>query len=104
MIDPHQSPLGLLGSGQLGQMLIQSAKNHGYQVHVFDPAFQHSPCSLETSLHTEASFSDAEKVIAFSKQVSAVTYEFENIPLETAALVEKHSVLRPSSKVLETAQ
>ncbi|MCB0327627.1 MAG: 5-(carboxyamino)imidazole ribonucleotide synthase [Bdellovibrionales bacterium] len=104
MIDPNKGPIGILGSGQLGQMFTQSAQSMGYQVHVFDKKTHDTPCGNITPFHTEASFQDELALKNFAQQVQAASYEFENIPFQTAQWIEQHTILRPSSKLLSIAQ
>lgn len=84
----HFPKLGILGGGQLGQMLIQSAINLGLDVAVLDPEEQ-CPCRGFCSKFTRGSLSDFETVYQFGKQVDVLTIEFEHV--NTEALTRLHS-------------
>ena len=76
-IYPNQT-IGILGAGQLGKMLGQSAQKMGYRVAMYDEGT--SACGFAVSHRTETgSFNDTEKVLAFARSVDVLTYEFENI-------------------------
>lgn len=95
--------LGILGGGQLGRMIALAAARLGLKVHVYndDPA---SPAFEVAALSTCAAFDDAAALEAFARSVDVVTYEFENVPSEAAALVARFAPLRPGAKALATAQ
>ena len=94
--------IGILGSGQLGRMLAMAAARLGLKTHVY---CEHSgPAFDVATLTTKASFADKAALSAFAKVVDAVTYEFENVPLETAGHLASLVPLRPGAKALEVAQ
>ncbi|WP_404402344.1 5-(carboxyamino)imidazole ribonucleotide synthase [Pelagibacterium halotolerans] len=104
---PDPSPLGtrigILGGGQLGRMLSLAASQLGMRTHIFcpdaeSPAFEVTPCK------TVAAYNDTTALEAFARQVDIVTYEFENVPLETATILEKHVPILPGPKALEVSQ
>ncbi|KAF0118022.1 MAG: 5-(carboxyamino)imidazole ribonucleotide synthase [Hyphomonadaceae bacterium] len=84
-------------------MLALAAFPLGYKVRIFEPE-SHCPASLVTPFHTCANYEDDKALIEFAKSCDVVTFEFENIPLGAAALIEKHAQLFPSSKALELTQ
>lgn len=96
--------IGILGSGQLGQMLALEARHMGYGVAVFSPDAD-TPCGRIADREVVAPYSDLDAIRAFAKSVSVVTYEFENVPSDTVAAVESVGVsVRPGAKVLHVAQ
>jgi 5-(carboxyamino)imidazole ribonucleotide synthase len=95
--------IGILGGGQLGRMTALAAAPLGYRCHVFAPEAD-SPASQVTDLTTVAAYDDEAALAAFADAVDVVTYEFENIPLETAAFLAARKPLRPSAEVLATSQ
>lgn len=97
------STIGILGSGQLGRMLAQAAKNMGYRVHIFSPELA-SPAGQVADLETVADYTDLEAVRRFARQVDVVTYEFENVPAATAETAAQHTPLHPGGWVLHTTQ
>ena len=56
--------LGILGGGQLGKMLIQSAMNLGLRVHVLDND-EHAPCSTYCDEFVRGPLTDRATVLAF---------------------------------------
>ncbi len=95
--------IGILGSGQLGRMLAIAARRMGYRTHVFSPE-KNSPAEAVCDAATVAAYSDAAALKAFAQGVDVVTFEFENIPFETAQALEAFALVRPSPQILHTAQ
>ena len=101
---PPGSTIGILGGGQLGRMLSNAAAKLGYDTHIFTPETD-SPAERVAKAVTHASYTDAGALKAFSDQCDAITYEFENVPVESAKLLIDHgAVVRPGAKSLEMAQ
>ena len=97
------STIGILGGGQLGRMLALAAGQLGLKCHIFAPE-EDSPAFQVSAAHTVAGYQDFAALEEFAKSVDVVTYEFENVPGDTAAFLEELSVLAPSSAALKTAQ
>ena len=95
--------IGIVGGGQLGRMIALAAANYGLRVHVYAPDAD-SPAFDVAAVTTCAPYDDAEALAAFADSVDAVTYEFENIPRETAELLARHAPLHPSADALSTTQ
>ncbi len=95
--------LGVLGSGQLGRMFAIAARRMGYRVHVLSPESD-TPTGQVADHEVSAAYTDFDAVSAFARQVSAVTFEFENVPLETVRAVERFAPVRPAGSVLHTTQ
>jgi 5-(carboxyamino)imidazole ribonucleotide synthase len=99
---PPGSTIGILGCGQLGRMLAMAAARLGLRTHVYcdttGPAFDVATTA------TEAPFDDAQALAAFARGVDAVTYEFENVRVETASMLARSVPVRPSPKALQIAQ
>ncbi len=99
---PPGATIGILGSGQLGRMLAMAAARIGLKTHIYCEAS--GPAFDVATRTTKASFSDAEALAQFAREVDVVTYEFENVSSETARLLVPHVTLRPSPRALEVAQ
>lgn len=97
------SPLGVLGSGQLGRMFAIAAAELGYHVHVFSPRAD-SPTGQVAHRETVAEYDDIAALEAFAQSVSVVTLEFENIPTVAVETVRKFVPVRPSLNVLHITQ
>ncbi len=99
---PPGGTVGILGSGQLGRMLALAAGKLGLKTHVYCDAS--GPAFDVATARTTAKFGDREALQAFARSVDAVTYEFENIPLETVRFLQELVAVRPGSKALACAQ
>jgi 5-(carboxyamino)imidazole ribonucleotide synthase len=97
------STIGILGGGQLGRMLALAAGELGFSCHIFAPEAD-SPAFQVSASHTVASYHDFAALEEFAKAVDVVTYEFENVPGDTAAFLESRVALAPGSAALKTAQ
>ncbi|HXE14219.1 MAG TPA: 5-(carboxyamino)imidazole ribonucleotide synthase [Bryobacteraceae bacterium] len=97
------SAIGVLGSGQLGRMFAIAARRMGYRVHTYSPD-QDTPTGQVADLEVTAPYDDLDAVRQFASRVSAVTFEFENVPAETAAAAAECAPVRPSGHVLHIAQ
>lgn len=97
------STLGVLGGGQLGRMFAQAAQSLGYRVHIFEPSAD-CPASAVANRTFTADYRNLEELSAFAKSCAAVTYEFENVPVEPLWKIETLTRLLPHSSVLETCQ
>jgi 5-(carboxyamino)imidazole ribonucleotide synthase len=75
--------IGILGGGKLGRMMAVAAARLGYRTHIFTPEAD-SPAGLVTPFTTIAAFDDEAALARFAAAVDIVTFEFENVPAETA--------------------
>jgi len=76
--------IGILGGGQLGRMLALAAAPLGLKTHVLCPDPE-SPAFEVASGHTVADYQDEAALSRLAELCQAVTYEFENVPSQTAA-------------------
>ena len=97
------SAIGVLGSGQLGRMFAIAARRMGYRVHTLSPDSD-TPTGQVADLEINAPYEDLDAICRFASGVSAVTFEFENVPAVTAAAAERCAPVRPSGHVLHTTQ
>ena len=95
--------IGILGGGQLGRMLAQAAAKLGLKTHIYAPEADSPAFDVATS-HTLGVYHDFVALEKFAKSVDVVTYEFENVPGDTAAFLEERCVLAPNAAALKTAQ
>ncbi len=95
--------IGVLGSGQLGRMFAISARRMGYRVHTFSP-LSDTPTGQIADREFRASYDDLDQVRDFARGVSAVTFEFENVPTATVEAAAEFAPVRPGGHVLYTAQ
>jgi 5-(carboxyamino)imidazole ribonucleotide synthase len=95
--------LGVLGGGQLGAMCTMAARRLGYRVAVWDPD-PDAPAHTLANLSFKGPFADHVLLKQFEREVSAVTYEWENIPTAVTEVLEKSLPVRPGSAVLGVLQ
>jgi 5-(carboxyamino)imidazole ribonucleotide synthase len=95
--------IGILGGGQLGRMLAMAAARLGFKCHVLcpDPS---SPAFDVVHRITEADYSDMAALDRFAEDVDVITYEFENVPAETAAFLAARKQVLPDPQVLAVTQ
>lgn len=97
------STIGVLGSGQLGRMFAIAARRIGYRVHTYSPE-EDTPTGQVSDLEIQAPYEDLDRVRDFARNVDVVTFEFENVPAETAAAAADCAPVRPGGEVLHTTQ
>lgn len=100
---PPGSTIGILGGGQLGRMLAVAAARLGYKVHVYAPDAE-SVAAEVTAHHSQAAWDDEPRLAAFAAACDVVTYEFENVPVDTVRFLSGHVAVRPGVAGLKIAQ
>lgn len=95
--------IGILGGGQLGRMMALAAARLGLECHIYCPDAA-SPAFRVAGRHTIAAYDDAEALRTFAAAVDVITYEFENVPAETARILSEIRPLRPNSEALRISQ
>lgn len=95
--------LGILGGGQLGRMSAMAAARLGIQTHIFCPE-NAPPAAQVTSLFTCSEYEDQNALKTFANSVDSISYEFENIPLETVEYLQKIKPVYPGASLLEISQ
>jgi 5-(carboxyamino)imidazole ribonucleotide synthase len=98
-----EATIGILGGGQLGRMLALAAARLGFRCHVFAPS-PDSPAFDVVHRVTCADYTDTEALDRFAADVDVVTYEFENVPAETAAFLAARVPVLPDPAILATTQ
>lgn len=88
--------IGIIGGGQLGKMMAQSAQKMGYKVIVLDPN-EDCPCRYVAHQFIHANYDDEQALNQLGENSDVVTYEFENISSEQ--LKKTHSVISYSSRL-----
>jgi len=96
--------IGILGGGQLGRMLTLEAKRMGYRVVTLEP-LPNSPCGQVADEQIVAAYDDLRAIGELGARADVVTYEFENIPLESVRALENDGrLVRPGGEVLRITQ
>lgn len=97
------STIGIIGAGQLGKMLAQSAQKMGYRVAMFDP--NPSSCGFAVSdWHQVGSFDDETAMLDFARKVDVLTYEFENINADILGKLASQTYLPQGTELLLNSQ
>jgi len=92
--------IGVIGGGQLGRMFALDAKRMGYDVITLDPQ-PRSPCGQIADEQIVAPYDDFDAIERLGARTDVVTYEFENIAIESVRLLETRGyAVAPSSRVL----
>jgi 5-(carboxyamino)imidazole ribonucleotide synthase len=95
--------IGILGGGQLGRMLALAAARLGFCCHIYAPEAD-SPAFDVVRHSTCAAYDDHDALARFAAAVDVITYEFENVPAETASFLAPRRPVLPDPRVLETTQ
>lgn len=95
--------LGILGGGQLGRMSAIAAAKLGIDCVILTPE-ENSPASQVAQKTIVADYKDEQALREFSETVDVISYEFENIPVETVAFLQNLKPVYPDEKLLNVAQ
>jgi 5-(carboxyamino)imidazole ribonucleotide synthase len=98
------STIGILGGGQLGQMLAIEAKRRGYHVVVRTDEPSGGPAAQVADVEVLGSYNDTLANETFVEQVAVVTSEFENLPASLLDSLTAHVPVRPHSYSLHVCQ
>jgi 5-(carboxyamino)imidazole ribonucleotide synthase len=77
----QQKILGILGGGQLGRMVIQSAISYNIDIHILDPD-PNAPCKDICQNFVQGKLTDFDTVYTFGKNCDVITIEIENVNTE----------------------
>jgi 5-(carboxyamino)imidazole ribonucleotide synthase len=94
--------IGILGAGQLGRMLALAGYPLGMRFRFLDPA-SGSPAGRLAD-HWACDYSDGSALERFASGLDVITYEFENVPVESARYLERFVPVYPPGMALEKAQ
>jgi 5-(carboxyamino)imidazole ribonucleotide synthase len=97
------STVGVMGGGQLGRMFAIAARRMGYRIHTFSPEHD-SPTGQLADVEISAPFSDENAVSHFAQNVDVITFEFENIPIQSVEWAARFCEVRPAGKILHICQ
>ncbi|TRX58795.1 5-(carboxyamino)imidazole ribonucleotide synthase [Fulvivirga sp. M361] len=105
MSKPIQSQkLGILGGGQLGRMLIQSAMDFNIDVHVLDPD-ENAPCKDLATSFTVGKLTEHDIVYDFARSYDIISIEIENVNTQALKKLAAEGVkVYPQPEVIELIQ
>lgn len=102
MIFEPNTSIGVLGGGQLGRMMIQSAMDFNLEIACMDPD-TNAPCKNLASQFVVGDIRNYDDVMSFSKDFDVITVEIENVNIEALeALEAQGKKVFPQSHVLKT--
>lgn len=94
--------VGVLGAGQLGRMLALAGIPLGLRFRFLDPA-RESPAG-QVAEHICGDYADPAALAQFACGLDVVTYEFENVPVETVCSLAAAVPVYPPPHALAAAQ
>lgn len=96
--------IGIIGGGQLGQMMLLEAKKMGFYSVVLDPT-PDCPCHSICDEHIVANFDDEKAFQLLAEKTDVITYEFEHINAKALEKLEnKGYKIYPTAASLEVIQ
>lgn len=95
--------LGILGGGQLGRMSALAAARLGIRVHIYNDVMD-CPAAQVAARTFAGAWDDRKALKAFAESVDVISYEFENIPVETVRFLQTLKPVWPDDRLLEIAQ
>ena len=98
----RQPVLGILGGGQLARMLALAAAPLGVKTLVVDSAAD--ACAGQIAPLVVADWTDYDALEHFAREVDVVTFDFENVPAETAHWLAQRVDVFPAPRALAVAQ
>lgn len=98
MIMPGQT-IGIIGGGQLGQMMALSAKYAGFRVAVLDPT-PHCPAGQVADQQLVAPYADVDAIERLAAMSDVLTYEFENVDLAALDAVADQVAIPQGTELL----
>lgn len=90
--------LGILGGGQLGMMLCQTASKLGINTFIYTDS-NDSPAINFSNSYLVKNYDDFKEIDNFIKGCDIITYEFENIPFTTLDYINKKLEVHPSPNI-----
>lgn len=98
-----KSTIGIIGGGQLGMMLAGVAKEMGYKVAILDPG--EDACARKfADYFIHSAFNVHKNIEKLCEMSDVVTFEFENIDIESYKKLENKYNFVQSSRLLEISQ
>ncbi len=94
--------VGVLGGGQLARMLAQAGRPLGLKFMFLCPDPQ--VCATTFGEHLCAEFDDEASLTQLAQWADVVTYEFENVPVQSVEFLERQVRVHPSSTALAVAR
>jgi len=94
--------IGIIGAGQLGQMLGFAGQKMGLDFVFLDPA--DNPPAAAVGPVLNYAFDSEQGLAELASMTDVITYEFENVPVAAIEQIACSSVVYPPAKALQYAQ
>jgi 5-(carboxyamino)imidazole ribonucleotide synthase len=94
--------IGIIGAGQLGQMLGFAAAELDTECRFVDPS--DAPPASQAGTVIQSPFDDAQALAALARDCDVVTYEFENVPVDALLPLCDQVPVYPPPEALRHAQ
>ena len=94
--------IGILGGGQLARMLVLAGAPLGLRFLVVDSAAD--ACASQVAPLVRANWHDSETLADFAQRVDVATFDFENVPAQTAEALTRHTLVFPNPHALAVSQ
>jgi 5-(carboxyamino)imidazole ribonucleotide synthase len=94
--------IGIIGAGQLGQMLGLAARRMGITCRFLDPS--EAPPAAAVGEVIRRPFGDSAALAELADSCDVVTYEFENVPVEALLGIADRVPVFPPPEALRSAQ
>ncbi|MGE0568640.1 MAG: 5-(carboxyamino)imidazole ribonucleotide synthase [Bacteroidia bacterium] len=96
--------IGILGGGQLGRMILQSAIDFNLDISILDPD-KNAPCKNMVKNFVNGSLVDFDAVYKFGKDKDLITIEIENVNVEALKKLEAEGKkVYPQPHIIEMIQ
>lgn len=94
--------VGILGGGQLARMMVLAGAPLGLRFELYDPAAD--ACSGPLAPLTVGAFDDRQALADFAAKVDVITFDFENVPADSAQWLADRVPVYPPPSALAVAQ
>jgi 5-(carboxyamino)imidazole ribonucleotide synthase len=94
--------VGILGGGQLARMTALAGIPLGLEFHFLDPS--HVACARPVGKLHRAEFSDLLAINSMAAEIDVATFDFENVPADSARSIAAAKPFRPCVEALEICQ
>lgn len=94
--------VGILGGGQLGRMIALAGYPLGVQCTVLEPAAESS--AGQVCAHIRGEFDNFQSLYELAQSSDVITFEFENVPVESVRWLAERVPVFPPPRALEVSQ
>ncbi|SNS92070.1 5-(carboxyamino)imidazole ribonucleotide synthase [Ekhidna lutea] len=96
--------IGVLGGGQLGRMMIQSAINYNLDISILDPD-ENAPCAHLVKHFSVGKLTDHDTVYKWGQNFDLITIEIENVSVSALKQLKNEGVtVYPQPEIIELIQ